>query len=116
MFRNEADRAAAAQQALTSYTDPFVGYMVIDGDSYIVRQRSPYKSSLDLGTLTNHRAFTEFVEQIAVVTATAHVRGVSCAYESSFFCYIHILLCIISPRIPSLHDRPLPKAQANSSM
>ena len=92
MFRNEADRAAAAQRALTSYTDPFVGYMVIDGDSYIVRQRSPYKSSLDLGTLTNHRTFTEFVEQIAVVTATAHVRGVSFACESRFFCNTHIVM------------------------
>jgi len=100
MFRNEADRAAAAQRALTSYTDPFVGYMVIDGDSYIVRQRSPYKSSIDLGTLTNHRAFTEFVEQIAVVTATAHVRGVSCACESNFFCYTHI--CYSSSHLPCL--------------
>jgi uncharacterized protein (DUF2252 family) len=71
MFRNEADRAAQAQRRLTSYTDPFVGYLNIDGDSYIVRQRSPYKSSFDVSTLTYPRAFSEFVEQIAMETATA---------------------------------------------
>ncbi len=71
MFRHEADRTAQAQRRLTSYTDPYVGYLVIDGNSYNVRQRSPYKSSFDLATLTNHRAFEEFMEQIAVATATA---------------------------------------------
>ena len=71
MFRNEADRAAQAQQRLTSYTDPFVGYLDIDGESYIVRQRSPYKSSFNIDTLKHSRAFSEFTEQIAVETATA---------------------------------------------
>jgi hypothetical protein len=71
MFRNEADRAAQAQRRLTSYTDPYVGYLDIDGDSYIVRQRSPYKSSFDVSTLTYPRAFSEFMEQIAMETATA---------------------------------------------
>ncbi|KAL3821950.1 hypothetical protein ACHAXA_004438 [Cyclostephanos tholiformis] len=71
LFRNEADRAAQAQRRLTSYTDPYVGYLNIDGDSYIVRQRSPYKSSFDVSTLTYPRAFSEFVEQIAKETATA---------------------------------------------
>jgi uncharacterized protein (DUF2252 family) len=71
MFRNEADRAAQAQRRLTSYTDPYVGFLDIDGDSYIVRQRSPYKSSFDLRTLTYPRAFSEFMEQIAMETATA---------------------------------------------
>ena len=71
MFRNEADRTVEAQRRLTSYTDPYVGYLVIDGNSYNVRQRSPYKSSFDLGTLTNQREFNEFMEQIAIATATA---------------------------------------------
>jgi len=92
MFRNEADRAAQAQRALTSYTDPFVGYLVIDDDSYIVRQRSPYKSSFDLDTLTNHRAFEEFVEQIAIVTATAHVRGSVAKSPGQFKHVIKLLL------------------------
>lgn len=75
MFRNEADRAAQAQQRLSSYTDPFVGYLDIDGESYIVRQRSPYKSSFNIDTLKHVRAFSEFTEQVAIETATAHTRG-----------------------------------------
>lgn len=92
LFRNEADRAAQAQKRLTSYTDPYVGYLVIDGNSYNVRQRSPYKSSFDYGTLTNHRAFNEFMEQIAVATATAHVRGTVAKSPGQFKHVIKLLL------------------------
>jgi len=74
-FQSEADRVAQAQVALTSYTDPYVGYIYIDGDSYNVRQRSPYKTSFDIDSIKDHRAFDEYIEQIAIVTATAHVRG-----------------------------------------
>ena len=75
MFQSEADRVAQAQVALTSYTDPYVGYIYIDGDSYNVRQRSPYKDSFDIVSIKDHRVFDEYVEQIAISTATAHVRG-----------------------------------------
>ncbi|KAL7440496.1 hypothetical protein ACHAXM_007230 [Skeletonema potamos] len=76
MFQSEADRVAQAQVALTSYTDPYVGYIYIDGASYNVRQRSPYKDSFDgIIDLKDHRVFDEYIEQIAIITATAHVRG-----------------------------------------
>ena len=71
IFQSEADRAAQAQRRLTSYTDPYVGFLEIDGNDFIVRQRSPYKSTFDLDKLTDPRAFTEFMEQIATATATA---------------------------------------------
>ena len=71
LFNNEADRAAQAQRRLTSYTDPFVGYIEIDGNSYNVRQRSPWKESFGLEKLTDPRAFVEFIEQIAIATATS---------------------------------------------
>jgi len=92
MFRNEADRSAQAQRRLTSYTDPYVGYLVIDGAAYNVRQRSPYKSSFDYGTLTNRRAFNEFMEQIAIATATAHVRGSIAKSPGQFKHVIKLLL------------------------
>ena len=92
MFINESDRAAQAQKRLTSYTDPYVGYLVIDGDSYIVRQRSPYKNDFDYDTLTNHRAYNEFMEQIAVATATAHVRGSVAKSPGQFKHVIKLLL------------------------
>ena len=48
IFANEAMRAVEAQRRLTSYTDPYTGWVYIDGEAYAVRQRSPYKDSLDL--------------------------------------------------------------------
>lgn len=44
---------------------------MIDNRPFIVRERSPYKESFDLGTLKNQRVFNEFIEQIAIATATA---------------------------------------------
>jgi len=92
MFRNEADRTAQAQRRLTSYTDPYVGYLVIDGSSYNVRERSPYKTSFDLGTLTDPREFIEFIEQISIATATAHVRGTVSKSPGQFKHVIKLLL------------------------
>jgi len=92
LFRNEADRAAKAQRSLTSYTDPYVGYLIIDGNSYNVRERSPYKTSFDLESLTDPREFNEFVEQIAIATATAHVRGTVAKSPGQFKHVIRTLL------------------------
>ena len=75
MFQSEADRVRQAQVQLTSYTDPYVGYIYIDGDSYNVRQRSPYKRSFNIDNIHDHRVYEEYIEQIAKITATAHTRG-----------------------------------------
>jgi uncharacterized protein (DUF2252 family) len=90
MFRNDADRASQAQQRLTSYTDPFVGYLDIDGETYIVRQRSPYKSSFNIDTLKHSRAFSEFTEQVAIETATA-VRHPLYPYYFSCVTFVQVL-------------------------
>lgn len=92
MFQSEADRVAQAQVALTSYTDPYVGYIYIDGDSYNVRQRSPYKESFDIESIKDHRAFDEYIEQIAIVTATAHTRGTVSKSPGQFKHNIKLLL------------------------
>ena len=92
MFQHEADRVAQAQIRLTSFTDPYVGYLVIGDDSYSVRQRSPYKSSFDYDTLTDRRVFNEFMEQIAIATATAHVRGTVSKSPGQFKHVIKLLL------------------------
>lgn len=92
LFRNEADRAAKAQRSLTSYTDPYVGYLVIDGLSYSVRERSPYKTEFDLDLLTEPRDFNEFIEQVAIATATAHVRGTVSKSPGQFKHVIKLLL------------------------
>jgi len=75
MFENDAHRAVAAQRRLTSYTDPFTGWVIIDNKPFVVRQRSPWKNSPDLSELTETDHFVDFMEQVAVSTATSHVRG-----------------------------------------
>ena len=92
MFQSEADRVAQAQVALTSYTDPYVGYIYIDGDSYNVRQRSPYKDSFDIDSIEDHRTFDEYIEQIAIATATAHTRGTVSKSPGQFKHNIKLLL------------------------
>ena len=80
LFKNEADRAVQGQRHLTSYVDPFTGYINLpDKDgidrAFVVRQRSPWKADLDLSTLTALEDFEEYVIQIGVATATSHTRG-----------------------------------------
>ena len=84
---SKTDRAAQGQRRLTSYTDPYVGFLVIDDRPFIVRERSPYKASFDVGTLKNQRVFNEFIEQIAIATATA----VSCRPRPASVCFVQDL-------------------------
>lgn len=75
LFANDAQRAVEAQRRLTSYVDPFTGWIVLDGKAFVVRQRSPWKASPDLGLLTDPDDFIDFMEQVAIATATSHARG-----------------------------------------
>lgn len=75
LFSNEASRAVLAQRRLTSYTDPFIGWIYLNDSAYVVRQRSPWKAGFDLASLSSYADLAEFVQQIAVVTATSHARG-----------------------------------------
>jgi len=76
MFQNNAERAVAGQRKLTSYVDPFTGWITLNGTSFGVRERSPWKAAPNLQTLFRDSGdFIDFTEQIAIVTATSHARG-----------------------------------------
>lgn len=80
MFLNAAARTVEAQRRLTSFTDPYTGWVMLPDDNsilqpYGVRQRSPWKDSPGLDKLTDPHEVIEFMEQIAMATATSHVRG-----------------------------------------
>jgi uncharacterized protein (DUF2252 family) len=80
MFPNAAARAVEAQRKLTSFTDPYTGWVMLPDDEgtlqpFTVRQRSPWKDSPNLDKLDDPDTFAEFMEQIAAATATSHVRG-----------------------------------------
>ena len=70
-FANDAARAVEAQRHLTSYVDPFTGWITLDGQAFVVRQRSPWKSSPDLDELKEPAEFITFMEQVAIATATS---------------------------------------------
>lgn len=71
LFANDAARVVAAQSRLTSYTDPFLGWFLLkDGDGnerpFSVRQRSPWKDSINLDKLTHRHDFKSFIQQMAL--------------------------------------------------
>lgn len=75
LFSNEAARAVEAQRHLTSYVDPFTGWVLIHGKHFVVRERSPWKHSPNLDEITDYHDFKTFAKQVATVTATSHTRG-----------------------------------------
>lgn len=82
IFPNEAARVVEAQRKLTSYADPFLGWIELpdreanDTKPFYIRQRSPWKKGPDLAKmLRKAKDFEDFVAQIAASTATSHVRG-----------------------------------------
>ena len=80
LFPNEAARTIEAQRRLTSYTDPFTGWVLLPDQNgveqpFAVRQRSPWKDAPNLDKLTDPEEYADFIGQIAMATATSHVRG-----------------------------------------
>ena len=77
IFINEGARAVEAQRRLTCYTDPYTGWVELFGVTHVVRQRSPWKTGMDLSALGrgDAKALVKFAQQVATVTATSHARG-----------------------------------------
>ena len=75
LFAGEGARAVNAQHSLTSYSDPFLGWLNINGSSHVVRQRSPWKKGINIAKFSTTASFNEYVNQVAVITATSHTRG-----------------------------------------
>eukprot|EP00966_Prymnesium_polylepis_P333157 7388624-Prymnesium_polylepis.2 len=84
LFHSEGARVNEAQRLLTSFTDPYTGWIAVRGEILSIRERSPWKSSFDLDSLRDLPEFIEFVRQTAVVTATSHARGSVGHSPSSF--------------------------------
>ena len=97
IFSNAASQVAQGQRRLTSYVDPFTGWIMIDDDNgtpqpFSVRQRSPWKDSFNLDTLTHPSDFRDFSAQIAIATATSHVRGSVAKAPADFKDVIHSIM------------------------
>ena len=89
MFENAASQVAMGQRQLTSYVDPFTGWIMLEDDKgvpqpFSVRQRSPWKETFVVESLVKVDDFIEFSAQIATATATSHVRGTASKTPSEF--------------------------------
>jgi uncharacterized protein (DUF2252 family) len=102
LFANAAARTVEAQRRLTSYTDPYTGWVLLTMNDtstnglqqqpFSIRQRSPWKESFELEDLTDPDEFSEFMSQIAEATATSHVRGSVAKKPGDFKSVIQALL------------------------
>lgn len=97
IFSNAASQVAMGQRRLTSYVDPFTGWILLEDENgvpqpYSVRQRSPWKESFDLDSLVHHGDFIDFSAQIAIATATSHVRGTVAKAPAEFKDVIHSIM------------------------
>jgi uncharacterized protein (DUF2252 family) len=72
---NPAKRTVVAAKALGNYVDHYLGWMTLSGQPYSVRQRSPWKDTLDTTKLTSLDRMTKMAEQWGAILATAHCRA-----------------------------------------
>jgi uncharacterized protein (DUF2252 family) len=74
-FANDAERYAIAYKALVKNTDDHLGWLKFNDEYYCVRERSPYKESFPLTTLTKAKRFKKMAEQWGKILATSHSRA-----------------------------------------
>jgi uncharacterized protein (DUF2252 family) len=74
-FSAEAERIVAGQKAQLINTDNHLGWLALDGDSYVVRERSPYKDDLDLEEVDGADALESLAAQWGTILAADHARA-----------------------------------------
>ena len=72
---DQGSRVAQAQQAMHVHADDHLGSLHIHGQSYSVRERSPYKKTLDTAKLTSPKRFAHMARYWGQILATAHARA-----------------------------------------
>ncbi len=87
-FEHHAQAHAAAYYALAEHVDAYLGWLTMDGLTYSVRERSPFKEDFPVEELKKKSQFRELLAQWGKILATAHKRGAAQLYadqESYFF-------------------------------
>jgi len=75
MFINHAERAVLGQKALLSDVDDHLGWMDLEGCSYSIRERSPYKESFPTEELDSVTRLEKLATQWGTILAAAHARA-----------------------------------------
>jgi hypothetical protein len=113
LFENSAARTIEGHRRLTSFADPYTGWILLSTSSnstssaipeaelhttegntallpFSVRQRSPWKDEPDLDDddWKDPDDFAEYMEQIALSVATSHARGTDVVKRSNGFKHV----------------------------
>ncbi len=72
---NDAQRHAAAYQALVYEADNFLGWMKLPDGDYSVRERSPFKETFPTEEIVDKDDFLQMAEQWAIILATSHEQA-----------------------------------------
>lgn len=68
-------RVADAEKGMLTNANDHLGCATIYGNSYSVRERSPYKKTFDTTELTSLSSFVDMAEQWGLILATDHARA-----------------------------------------
>lgn len=71
-FVHDGQRAVISQRSLQTHTDPFLGYTIIEGTSFVVSELSPYKRDLEWDELTEPSQLEPVLENLGRATAKIH--------------------------------------------
>ncbi len=69
------ERVIRAQQALRVYADDHLGWLELDGRTYSIRDRSPYKETFPTSMLDSRTRFEKLAQQWGLLAAVAHARA-----------------------------------------
>ncbi|WP_419818760.1 DUF2252 domain-containing protein [Glaciibacter flavus] len=76
-------RVVASQRILQAVSDPFLGYLSVDGRGYYVRQFRDRNVSFDVAAL-GQKPFTDYVAACASMLARAHAQSPDAAFVSGY--------------------------------
>ena len=71
---SQGKRAVDGQRAMQAQSDPFLGYTVIDGADFLVRQLNDHKGTVNLGQL-DEKALCHFADLCGELLARGHARS-----------------------------------------
>jgi uncharacterized protein (DUF2252 family) len=74
-FAHHAERHARGYKALERHTDDHLGWMILGGDAYSVRERSVFKATFATETLSRKREYRELAAAWGTILATGHARA-----------------------------------------
>ena len=72
VFLHHGHRTALAQRALQVHADPWLGWTELDGEGYVVTERSPYEESIDWSALTEPDQLKPVLGDLGRATAKVH--------------------------------------------